>query len=207
MKKFFHVLARICKNLVIFTFLFTLTQMTRELIFRPIVVNTVGPIKVERHFYVDEAFDMSENFLIASSIAEWEKKTGGILTFRVHYFTTAGEFLTIKDRKAIAITKMSIYDPFVEEVEEEQGKLLGLHTKNFSTEIIILNTERFSGDPLEFRSTTMHEIGHALGLEHSAHKYTLMYPSADYAALHITKKDLIQFCYLHLCKVEDLLRN
>lgn len=203
MTAIFRLLGFISRKLFIFFLLFTLAQFSRELVFRPLVVHTIGPFKVERHLYVDESFTNDEDQMIVSAAKEWERKTGGLVTFKIHLIINSGEFITLKDSKAIAITKGHVADLFVYEVEETQGHFLGLHTKRFSTELIILNVDRID-DALALRATTLHEMGHALGLDHAWRKYTLMYPSDDYGAYVITEHDLEQFCLLYFCEVKNL---
>lgn len=197
-----YMKAVFCK-LLTFALIFITVQFTRELIFRPLVVHTIGPVKVERHIYVDNSFEENENLMIKQAAEQWEKKTNGIVTFKVHYFTTATEYLTLRDSKALPMTKVNLGDPFTEEVEDEAGKLLGLYTRRFHTELIVLNVDRIR-DMLEFRATTMHELGHALGLEHNPREFTLMYPSEDFGAHSITKYDLAAFCEIYFCDPKKL---
>jgi predicted Zn-dependent protease len=204
MKFFFRLLSSILPKLLVFALIFVSAQFTRELLVRPLIVHTVGPFKIEKHLYVDESFNLEETMLIVSAAKEWEKKTNGIVTFRVSLFTTAGNYLTLKDSKAIAITKMSPYDSFIEDVEDEQGKILGVRTKRFPIEIVVIVPDRMKGDYLEFNSTTLHELGHSLGMQHNLTKWTLMYPSDEFGAYSITNEDLKQFCLIYFCDAKKL---
>lgn len=204
MKFFFRLLPSILSKLLVFTMIFILAQFTRELLFRPLIVHTVGPFKIEKHLYVDDSFNLEETMLIAAAAKQWEKKTNGIVTFRISLLTTSGNYLTLNDSKAIAITKMSIFDSFIEDVEEDQGKILGVRTKRFPVEIIVLVPDRMAGDDLEFYSTAMHEMGHSLGMPHNATKWTLMYPSDEFGAYSITNEDLRQFCLIYFCDAKKL---
>jgi predicted Zn-dependent protease len=203
MKRFSNAIVPIFRHLFVFLCIFTTAQFSRELIFRPLITNTIGPIKTEKHLYIDDIFSEEENTLITSVVEEWVKKTGGVLTIRTHFFTTAAEYLTLQDSKSISITKMGVNENFIEDAEEGSGKLLGLHTKRFVHTIIVLNTDRIP-DKLEFRATLLHELGHAFGLEHNYRKNTLMYPSDEFGALTITNEDIRQFCLIYFCNPKKL---
>jgi len=86
------------------------------------------------------------------------------------------------------------------------GIVLGLHTKRFQHEIIVIVPDRMD-DELEYRSTVMHELGHALGLDHRNSIFTLMYPSSDFGAYTITYEDLSQFCEIYYCDPKKLINQ
>ncbi len=203
MRNFFKTLLSIFAKLFIFIIIFIGTQLNRELLMRPLIVNTIGPFKTERHLYLDETLNGDESYLIGQAAHQWEVKTKGLVKFTIIPLNRSSDFLTLKDPKAIVITRMSIDDPFIEDVEDQLGKLLGLHTKRFAHEIIVLLPERIRSK-LEFRATAMHELGHALGMEHNPRKFTLMYPSEDFGAWSITDHDLKQFCLLYFCDAKKL---
>lgn len=194
---------RLLGKLLVFIAIFCLAQCTREFVFRPLIVHTVGPFKVEKHLYLDDSLNIEEIMMISTAAKQWEKKTNGIVTFKLSLFTAASEYLTLKDSKAMAITKMGVNDLFIEEVEDNQGKILGLHTKRFPIEIIVLVPDRMD-DELALYATTLHELGHSLGLDHNPKKWTLMYPSDEFGAYSITNEDLKQFCLIYFCDPHKL---
>lgn len=203
MRFFYRLLSSIFQRLFIFLMIFFLAQLNRELLVRSLVVHTVGPFKIEKTLYIDESFSREENLIIIQAANQWNMRTQGVALITVHINTTASEYITLKDPKAISITKMNSWEPFIQEVEDEMGKLLGLYTKRFVNPIIVIVPNRI-GDDLEFRATTMHEIGHALGMDHNPRKWTLMYPSEDYGAYSITNEDIKQFCLIYFCDPEKL---
>lgn len=50
-----------------------------------------------------------------------------------------------------------------------------------------------------FVSLVLHELGHALGLEHNEDERTIMFRNQDYSSKHITPEDVRTFCALHRC--------
>ena len=203
MKAFFNQLFKILGKLICFSLIFASVQFSRELFFRPLVVHTIGPFKMERHLYIDETFTTQDDFMIGLAAAQWEKKTDGLVTFKMHYLVNSAEFVTLEDSKAITIVKVGVNDPFTEEAENEAGNLLGLYTRRFHNELIALNVDRIDS-ALEMRATTMHELGHALGLDHNPRKFTLMYPSEEFGGHSITNYDLEEFCYIYFCDASKL---
>lgn len=56
----------------------------------------------------------------------------------------------------------------------------------------------------EYLAIVMHELGHSLGLEHTTHEETLMYPMIDGSIMCITQYDLKGFCKIYGCDTEEM---
>jgi hypothetical protein len=54
-----------------------------------------------------------------------------------------------------------------------------------------------------FVGLALHELGHALSLEHTDDHHTVMYPMVRKASLHITCADIVQFCDYSGCFAKD----
>jgi predicted Zn-dependent protease len=67
---------------------------------------------------------------------------------------------------------------------------------------ILIVSDRLD-DKDEYRAVVMHELGHALDLQHMNGADgigALMSPSMSTGSFHITDKDVAQYCKIHHCK-------
>lgn len=165
------------------------------------------------HFdlYLDADFDSHEVDLIEQATTEWETKTKNRVIFNIYYNFDLNNDNKIRDKRHSIVfvklaqdtQKVAELDKWINEKQDTHSKIIGLYTTQYNAPSILLVYDRMRGDAY-YRSCVEHELGHAMGLIHLKKENTLMFPSMREASRHITDDDLIEFCALYHCKIEDL---
>jgi hypothetical protein len=159
---------------------------------------------------IDPNFTDTEKFLILQSLNEWQVATNNVASFYVVYDENLNFKIPI-DYNYLTIVRMrpaKSNDPFIKKVDEAtQEELIGYYDGfGFIHEPItnlLIVRERITSEE-EYKGVVMHEIGHSLGLMHINDPNTLMYPTNDSSSFCPTKIDLMQFCDIFKCKIENL---
>lgn len=130
----------------------------------------------------------SKTDMIHEGFKDWENKTSGKVRFR---------FVT-KPHSGYANITVSVKDSFNDEkagITFAQMGVNNIYKSNIEIGLKNLYTkENFTDDMLKI--IIRHEIGHALGLPHSADKKSIMYPYA-LPGQSITQKDLEKLMELY----------
>ena len=157
------------------------------------------------NLYISSDFDENEVNIIQSSALEWQEKSNNIVMYNIYYnFDIAKESSIENKRQSVVFIKVSKYDERVTSYEKKlKGRLLGYCDSSTPTPTILIVYDRLLGREYT-QAVVMHEIGHSLSLGHNEEENTLMYPSQDKSAKHITDKDLQEFCKVWHCDVKDL---
>lgn len=152
---------------------------------------------------IDRSFTREEASDITSAAYEWMKETNHRVIFDIVYLPNTREKLT---KDCILIVKVGpdypdilIYDL------NNHNTVLGLYVNTQAIPTIELVSERMNRTT--FRMVALHELGHALGLDHNEGLdgvNTLMYPTIDLGSDCITFTDLEKFCKLHHCDPNKL---
>lgn len=131
----------------------------------------------------EHQFSQEEIDLIHAGFQDWEDATGGYITF---------EFVGGKGKGSLIPIRPVLY----QEIEEKTGH---------SAETNYVPWERGGDiqlpcdvDRESFRLITIHEIGHALGLDHDIPGTVMVY-GVDKSPDHITCRDVEQFCEVNDC--------
>lgn len=160
-------------------------------------------LQIHKTLYLDRQFNEYEINQITIAALEWNSATNGIVNFDIVILPTK-ENINIK--ASVLIIKISPDYPEVIIMEKLSNKiLLGYYNETIVLPHIALITSRL--DDFSFRPTVEHELGHAIGLQHTEGidgANTLMYPTQDLAADFITKKDLEQLCKIYGYNIDDL---
>lgn len=149
--------------------------------------------------YISSDFSNKEIKIIKDAAHEWEVKTKYRVVFSIVELPIDEKI----QMDGIIIVPLSEDHPAIITLDNFGGVTLGFYNNtDYLYPYISLVTYRLND---KFFKVTLHEIGHVLNLDHV--RFTtdsVMYPSANLAANTITDTDLIQFCKLHFCKLEDL---
>ena len=134
--------------------------------------------------YIDPGFNDEHKRMIHSALVEWEVATNQTVTFR--------EVATQDYSRAL----ITIFHSTRNRMAKEYGHdLIGRANYRGEDNILVEATDLSKRD---FVQTTLHEIGHAIGLDHdddSSHrKQTVMMSHTDDSSDHLTCRDMYAFC-------------
>lgn len=163
------------------------------------------PEHVHKTLFIDRNFNEAEIVYITLAAAEWNEKTGHIVDFEVALLPTSKE-ITL-DNSIIFVKVGPDYPNILLLDQATTGYILGLYQDEPMPNIELVAARL--GDRY-FKSVVLHELGHALGLEHVKGVEgigTLMYPSANLGADNITPDDLEHFCKLYKCDAKTLQKS
>lgn len=153
---------------------------------------------VHKTIILDRDFDSDEVELVITSAIEWTEATHHVAEIDVIQLPAVGIIL---NEDTILMSSVGLDAPDILIYEASSGNQdLGLYTKRGGTSIIELVSERIPDK--YYKGVILHELGHALGLEHNEGLEgvdTLMYPYIELSADHITPIDLNNFCKLYHC--------
>ncbi len=150
-------------------------------------------------FVVYNECPMTEAAAIEAATEEWKTKTHSIATFDIRFVETAPTHLEPTD---ILIKPVEADDPHVLAIEERDrnsgsgGNVLALF--EYSSNTLFIVPARLTM-PDDFRMVFLHELGHSLGLQHSASIDSVMYQYSLISSKHITANDIAAFCVIYGC--------
>jgi hypothetical protein len=151
-------------------------------------------LPIHKTLYLDRNIDDDELFHIMQAAMEWKHATNGQVVLDIKRLPRPYIPLT----NAIIVINVSPEYPDILMLDNGKGpNTLGYCNSAASIEFIELVNDRMNEE--NSTSVVLHELGHALGLEHTAEVGTLMYPVYDEGSNHITSSDLKQFCKLYHC--------
>ena len=176
-----------------------------------VILSQITPMSLEvpqqatymrKTLFLDRTFTEDEVEYITSAALEWTDKTNHTIDFNVVILPNMEEFFGPDD---ILVVKASPDYPDILVKDIESGNAtLGLYTSKIDMNVIYLVSSRITNE--KYKAVMLHELGHALGLDHNEGWEginTLMYAYADLSASHITNKDLIIFCEKYKCKSQN----
>lgn len=193
MKMFFCLI-----QLIIISMLIILSNNLSQTLDDPLIY----PTHIHKTLYLDRYFDNQEITMISAASLEWSQATNHIVEFDIVVMPTDENFDIIN---GIIITKVSLDCPDIIFVDlMSHNTTLGLYQDDPIPNIELVS-DRLSH--YDYKSIVLHELGHALGLKHNKDLDgidTLMFPTIDLGADHITKTDLENFCKLYHCNARNL---
>lgn len=149
----------------------------------------------------DKTFDDSERVYILEGIKDIEEFCNGMIELSVKFDLEPG---TQVADNAFLLLKVETTNPAIVASDERiNSTTLGLcQYLQSGGRIIYLVYERLT-DPVTYRTTMSHEVGHFLGLEHTA-RVSIMHKSNFGTVLFPTYIDAQEFSNKYDCSPEDL---
>ena len=163
-------------------------------LFTLLVLGCVGWQEGSGHYkvYLDPNFTQDKQVLVKQAVNKWETMVDREVTFRyTNNWKQENNLITISPGTIESLT--NIYGD-LNDAKEGQDVLGETHYEGTSSLIFVA----IDMEPPNFLETTEHELGHALGLEHSG-LGTVMYWSQDGAADEVVCADVQQFCEVWDC--------
>lgn len=152
---------------------------------------------VKRTVFVDSKFDSIMVDRIHQAMLEWTQRTRGMVVWDLGIIPTDVDMGEGKDdvcSNSILITAATSDSTVVKKVEELKGEKIAAATyTSCKFNFMLLVTDRLKTVE-DFESTTLHELGHFLGLHDVDDKNALMHEDDSGVAKCITASDMEQFC-------------
>ena len=159
--------------------------------------STPHTLPIHHTLYLERGIYEDQVYHVIAAAMEWNEVTNGDVVLDIKMLPqpniTPGDAIIIMNvtpdyPEAIILDNMNHYST------------LGFYNNDTGLAYIALLDERIRG--MSYDAVIMHELGHALGLEHITGidgLGTLMYPNIEFGSDHITMDDLKQFCHLYHC--------
>jgi hypothetical protein len=158
-------------------------------------------LPVHKTLYLDRGIYDEEMLHILEAAMEWNRATNGQVVFDIKRLPR----LDIRPADAIIIFNVSPDYPDVMLMDNlNDMTTLAYYNDRGLLDYVAVVDERIS--QTDETAVILHELGHALGLEHPNSKEhpeigigNLMYSNINMGGSHITNDDLKQFCKLYHC--------
>jgi predicted Zn-dependent protease len=150
--------------------------------------------------YIDPGFTDEHKKSVRQAFIDWELATQQTVTF---------VDCSVPDHQQPLMTVLPSKQDWLTKHFKKKGKATLVGEANFRGQDSILYIAEDQGE-MNFHQTALHEIGHALGLEHDENKAhynaNVMTESQDNSSNVITCLDLRAFCKIWGCNAEKLPR-
>lgn len=200
MKQFFKVLS----HLLLFSIILHFFQCNTL----PIRDYADPTNRIYKTIYIDEQFNESQIQTIKNAAKEWENSTHNIINFDIKNFDrNYAKLITNRDDVIVFLEcpPDSLHLALIDEAIKKRDKnniTLGFYDNSRIVPTIFIVNTRVKNINL-YRKVSLHELGHALGLEHSEDtKNSIMYRSLDEASDGISDNDLNEFCKKYFCNLK-----
>jgi predicted Zn-dependent protease len=198
MKVFRQVLWALAIQFLVFSLLFDLFKTVQQ-VYPPIL--SVNETHVHWNLYIDKNIEQVYVDQIKDAASRWSKATNNIADFNIEVMTADNRNQIRHDADAMIVTAITEDNPDVLCVDEENHESTVAFCNVKATIPILAYVEGRVSDET-FEKVTLHELGHALKLEHVSGPEgvgQIMYPSTDLMGSVITQEDLNQFCRIYHC--------
>ena len=150
--------------------------------------------------HADITFDEKERQYILQAAEEWRQFSNQSIDIKIDFDLNA----EVPFNYETTLIKATASDPITVESDGYfKCTILGLCKPNADETIDLYIIYDRLKDPITFRSTVMHEIGHFLGLDHTPGN-SIMSRRNHGNILHLTYNDAIEFAKKYKCQLSDL---
>lgn len=156
-------------------------------------------LPVHKTLYLERGIYDEQMYHILNAAMEWNRVTNGQVVFDIKRLPEPN----LKVENSIIVFNVTPDYPDIIILDSIKNYSTLGYFNNRGLDYIALVDERISS-PI-YDAVVMHELGHALGLEHpdlndpKVGIGTLMYSVVDVGSNHITDEDLKQFCTIYHC--------
>jgi len=203
MKIFRQVLWILAMQFLVFSMLFALFKTVQE-VYPPNF--SINENHVHWNLYIDKNIEQIYVDQIRDATNRWSKATNNIADFNIEIMTADNRNQARHDADAMIVTTVTEDNPDVLYVDEEnhEGTVAFCNVRAVIPTLAYVEG-RVSDDI--FEKVTLHELGHALKLEHvrgAEGVGQVMYPNTDLMSDVITQEDLNHFCKIYHCDATKL---
>lgn len=178
----------------------------------PILNKYISPIHKHKTLYLDPDLSFNEAFLVVEAAQHWTKRTKGLVKFDIKLTPSNKDLIFANPNESVAITTISSSSSDVKFLDiKNENSTLAFYTTRYPLPTIVLIPERIEDeegyyDDNYYRTVIIHEIGHAIGLDHvSTTENSIMYPTAgEDGPFFLTDADMKNFCLVYYCSPEQL---
>ena len=189
---------KLCLVVIMLGMLFRVTQELYPKKY-PKQMNTAT--HVHKHIYIDKSMNAFYAVEIKLAADRWTKATNHIAEFDVEMVDDHIRDQIRRDPDALVVTFITEDNPVIIRLDEENHESTLAYCDIKAYIPILAYVEGRVTDAL-FEKVTMHELGHALLLEHTEGPSgvgNIMYPTTELMGNGISQKDLEQFCSIYHC--------
>jgi hypothetical protein len=158
------------------------------------------------NLYIDKNIDPSHVMIIKIAADRWTKATNHIAEFNVEVLSAENRNFARHDPQALIVTVITEDNSDIIRMDEDNRESTVAYC-NVRASIPTLAYVDGRVDDKDFEKITMHELGHALKLEHTNGPFGaghIMYHTTNLMSEGITKEDLEQFCKVYHCDASKL---
>jgi hypothetical protein len=158
---------------------------------------------IHRVLYLDRDFTEEQQQIITDAATRWNTATNHIVDFQVALLPDHSWAQHLNQAIVVVVESEDHPDVLFRDAAADEGNYaIAFFDGSRPIPMLAVITSRLNGD--NFEKTILHELGHALRLEHSQEDFTLMNRYSITMANGITRSDLIQFCKIYHCDASKL---
>jgi len=158
---------------------------------------------IHRTLYLDRNFSEEQQQMITDAATRWNTATNHIVDFQVAILPDHS-WATHLDQAIVVVIESEDHPDilFRDSVSDKGDYAIAFFDSNRPIPMLAVIVDRLNSS--NFEKTILHELGHALRLEHNPEDMTLMNPHSITMAGGISRSDLVEFCKIYHCDAGKL---